>query len=214
MDATISITDLTTAELAERLASREPVPGGGSASAIAGAMAAGLVVMVVELTLGREGADDARLARIRDDARARMERLLALAQQDAAAYDAVVRARRLPRETDGQRAERAAAVRAATLEATRVPLSAAEVAVEVAELTAAIAPIGNPNAVSDAGVATHLAGAAVHGALLNVRINLPYLPADEALRATAPEVMTRLEEATARHVRAALAAVTERMETA
>jgi len=208
VDATISITDLTTAELAERLASREPVPGGGSASAIAGAMAAGLVVMVVELTLGREGADDARLARIGDDARARMERLLALAQQDAAAYDAVVRARRLPRENDGQRAERAAAVRAATLEATRVPLTTA---VEVAELAAAIAPIGNPNAVSDAGVAAHLAGAAVHGALLNVRINLPYLPADEALRAIAPGDMTRLEEAAARHVSAALAAATERM---
>jgi formiminotetrahydrofolate cyclodeaminase len=211
VDATISITDLTTAQLAERLASREPVPGGGSASAIAGAMAAGLVAMVAELTLGRPGADDAWITRIRDGARERMSRLLALAQQDAAAYDAVVRARRLPRETDGQRAERAAAVRAATLEATRVPLSAAEVAVEVAELAAAIAPIGNPNAVSDAGVATHLAGAALHGALLNVRINLPYLPADEALRATAPGDMTRLEEAAARHVSAALAAVTERM---
>jgi formiminotetrahydrofolate cyclodeaminase len=212
VDATISITDLTTAQLAERLASREPVPGGGSASAIAGAMAAGLVAMVAELTLGRPGADDARLAGIRDDARARMERLLALAQQDAAAYDAVVRARRLPRETDGQRAGRAAAVRAATLEATRVPLSAAEAAVDVAELAAAIAPIGNPNAVSDAGVASHLAGAAVHGALLNVRINLPYLPADETLRATAPRDMARLEEAAARHVQAALAAVTARME--
>jgi glutamate formiminotransferase/formiminotetrahydrofolate cyclodeaminase len=211
VDATISITDLTTAQLAERLASREPVPGGGSASAIAGAMAAGLVAMVAELTLGRPGADDAWITRIRDGARERMSRLLALAQQDAAAYDAVVRARRLPRETDGQRAKRAAAVRGATLEATRVPLIAAEVAVEVAELTAAIAPIGNPNAVSDAGVAAHLAGAAVHGALLNVRINLPYLPADEALRAIAPGDMTRLEEAAARHVRAALAAVTARM---
>jgi formiminotetrahydrofolate cyclodeaminase len=212
-DAT-RLTDLTLRDLAERLASRDPVPGGGSAAALAGAMGAALVSMVAELTLGRpehaEHEDAMRAMGV--EAQAHRERLLDLAEEDAAAYEAVVAARRLPRDTDEQRETRAATLRVAMLEAARVPLRTATVAAEVLELAVRIAPIGNRNAVSDAGVAAQLSSAALRGALLNVRINLPYLPADEPLLATAAHEVPRLEALAAERERAALEAVDARMQ--
>lgn len=97
------------------------------------------------------------------------------------------------------------------IEAARVPLRTAKVAAEVLELASRIAPIGNRNAVSDAGVAAQLAGAALRGALLNVRINLPYLPTDEPLRNSAPPELIRLEAVADERERAALAAVDARL---
>ncbi len=97
------------------------------------------------------------------------------------------------------------------IEAARVPLRTAKVAAEVLELASRIAPIGNRNAVSDAGVAAQLAAAALRGALLNVRINLPYLPTDEPLRNSAPPELIRLEAVADERERAALAAVDARL---
>ena len=207
------LSDLTVSALLDRLASSDPVPGGGSAAALAAAMGAGLVVMVAELTIGRPdyAEHDDLVADLRDAARARKDQLLSLAEDDAAAYDAVVTARRMPKETEGQRELRATALRAAMVEAARVPMQAAVVASEVLEMAERIAPVGNRNAVSDAGVAAQLAAAGVRGALLNVRINLPYLPADEPLRAAAPDEIARLEAVAAVHERAALGAVDERL---
>ncbi|HEX6475148.1 MAG TPA: cyclodeaminase/cyclohydrolase family protein [Candidatus Limnocylindria bacterium] len=178
-----------------RLASREPIPGGGSAAALAGAMGAALVAMVAELTIGRPDAapHEQDLRELRDDALAHLDLLRRLAEQDAAAYEAVVTARRLPRETDEERATRTAELATAMVAAAEVPLRTAEVAAEVLDLAHRIAPIGNPNAVSDAGVGAQLASASVRGAILNVRINLPYLPADSPLRGTAAANADRLE---------------------
>ena len=207
------LTDMTVGALTERLASSDPVPGGGSAAALAGAMAAALVAMVAELTSGRpEYADhEATIAALRMDALARRALLLELAEEDAVAYDSVVRARRMPKESESEREVRADALRSAMLDAARVPLRTAVVAAEVLELAERIAPIGNRNAVSDAGVAAQLAAAALRGALLNVRINLPYLPADEALRQSAPGDIARLEALAAEREYAAMAAVGARL---
>jgi len=207
------LTDMTVGALTERLASSDPVPGGGSAAALAGAMAAALVAMVAELTSGRpEYADhEATIAALRMDALARRALLLELAEEDAVAYDSVVRARRMPKESESEREVRADALRSAMLDAARVPLRTAVVAAEVLELAERIAPIGNRNAVSDAGVAAQLAAAALRGALLNVRINLPYLPADEALRQSAPGDIARLEALAAEREYAAMAAVDARL---
>ena len=176
--------DLTIRDLVERLASAAPIPGGGSASAIAGALAAALVHMVVELSIGRQAhaTHEPALREIGLAASGWQSELLDLASRDAAAYAAVVAARRMPRETDLDRQARATQLAAATRAATRVPLRIAEVASEVADLAARVAPIGNPNAASDAGVAARLAAAAVHGAALNVRINLPGLAEGDELR--------------------------------
>jgi formiminotetrahydrofolate cyclodeaminase len=182
-----SISELSVARFAERLATRDPVPGGGSAAAVAGSIAAALVGMVVELSIGRPelAGHEAELRRIGEEAGSRRRSLLDLAERDAAAYAAVIAARRLARDTDDERAIRHAALAAATGEATSVPLETAESAAAVLELAARVAPLGNPHAVSDAGVAALLAAAAVRGALLNVRINLPYLAGDDPVRADA-----------------------------
>jgi len=188
------LTDLPSRELVERLASRDPVPGGGSAAAVAGAIGAALVGMVVELTVGRPDAADHEA--LLDDVRAAAQRLRAelldLAETDSEAYDAVVRARRLPRETEPEVEARTNAMTEATREATRIPLGTAAAAAEVLELADRIAPIGNRNAISDVGVGAMLAAAAVRGAALNVRINVPYLAEDDPLAADASAELDRL----------------------
>lgn len=207
------LTDLSSRELVERLATRDPVPGGGSASALAGAVAAALVGMVVELTIGRpEAADhDALLTELRAASKRLRSELLDLAENDAAAYDAVVRARRMPRETDDEIAARQAAMAEATREATRIPLATATAAVEVLDLAERIAPVGNRNAISDVGVGALLAAAAARGAGLNVRINLPYLgPEDPLASAASEELDRRLAAADEREARIA-ALVASRM---
>ena len=207
------LSDLTVDALLDRLASSDPAPGGGSAAALAGAMGAALVAMVAELTIGRpEYAEhEAAIAELRVEAGSRKDLLLELAEEDATVYGAVVRARRMPKDSEAEREVRATVLRGAMVEAARVPLRAATVAAEVLELAERIAPIGNRNAVSDAGVAAQLAAAGLRGALLNVRINLPYLPVDEPLRLSAPAEIVRLEAAATEHERAALAAVDARL---
>lgn len=207
------LSDLTVNALLDRLASSDPVPGGGSAAALAAAMGAGLVAMVAELTIGRPdyAEHEDLVSELRDAARARKDQLLALAEEDAVAYDAVVTARRMPKESEPEREARAAALRDAMVEAARVPMRTAVVAAEVLEMAERIAPIGNRNAVSDAGVAAQLAAAGLRGALLNVRINLPYLAADEPLRLSAPAEIDRLEAVATVHERAALGVVDARL---
>ena len=207
------LSDLTLDTLLDQLASSDPVPGGGSAAALAGAMGAALVGMVAELTIGRpEYAEhEVTITGLRAEAHARRDLLLDLAEEDATAYASVVRARRMPKESPAELEARAAALRTAMIDAARVPLRTATVAAEVLELAERIAPIGNRNAVSDAGVAAQLAAAALRGALLNVRINLPYLPAGEPLRLSAPDEITKLEALASERETAAMRAVDARL---
>ncbi len=188
------LNDLPAPELIERMASGDPIPGGGSAAALAGAMGAGLLRMVVALTSGRPAAaeDERELTEIAMAAANCQSELLNLVELDAVAYDGVIRARRLPRATDLERDARAVQVAAATREATRAPLQTARLAEQVLSLAERLAPIGSRNAISDAGVGALLAVAALRGAVLNVQINLPYLDADDALRTIAIDELERL----------------------
>ena len=188
------LNDLPAPELIERMASGDPIPGGGSAAALAGAMGAGLLRMVVALTSGRPAAadDERELTEIAMGAANCQSELLNLVELDAVAYDGVIRARRLPRATDLERETRAVQVAAATREATRAPLQTARLAEQVLSLAERLAPIGSRNAISDAGVGALLAVAALRGAVLNVQINLPYLDADDALRTIAIDELERL----------------------
>jgi len=208
-----SLTELTVRELTERLASHDPVPGGGSASALAGALGAALVGMVCELTVGRaEYADVDPVARQIGAAAGELRRsLLAAAEEDAAAYLALVAARRLPRDADDERAARKTAIGEATVAATEVPLRVARLAAEVLDLASGIAPIGNRNAVSDAGVAALLAAAAARGAAFNVTINLPSLPEGHPLRAAVRAQLAALDSRVTNREAEALAAVNQRM---
>jgi len=200
-------------QLLMRLSTSDPVPGGGSAAALAGAMGASLVSMVAALTVGRAGYADAdALARqIGEAAGSLRDELVDLAQRDSDAYQAFVSARRLPRQTDEQRAARAGAMANAILQAAEVPMRTARVASQALELARRVVPIGNRNAVSDAGVAAQLTSAAVRGAILNVRINLPLLPEDASMRQTAPTELAQLERETANLEAAAMADVSTRL---
>jgi formiminotetrahydrofolate cyclodeaminase len=208
-----SIAELTVRDLTARLASRAPVPGGGSASALSGALGAALVEMVCELTVGRPEYEEVDPVARQIGAAASELRasLLTAAEEDAAAYLSVVAARRMPRDNEAERAARKAAVGEASVAATEVPLRIARLAAEVLDLAAGIAPIGNRNAASDAGVAALLAATAMRGASLNVTINLPSLPEGHALRTDAPKRVAELEARVARREGEALAAVRQRM---
>ena len=156
------------------VASPTPTPGGGSVAALAGALAAALAQMVAGLTAGKKkfAAVEGEMREASVRAAELVNRLLALTEEDAAAYAAVSAAYKLAAEPA---AERTRAIDAALLGAAEVPLESAEVCVRVAELAAGVATKGNPNAVSDAGVAALLAEAACRGAVYNVRINVAAL---------------------------------------
>lgn len=207
------LTDLPVEDFLARLATDDPVPGGGSASALAGAMAAALVHMVVELTAGRPSAagHEERLAEIRLAAAGLQSELVSLAHADAVAYASVVAARRLPKETDRDRDARRIQLDAAVREATRTPLSIARRSEGVLALAEELASIGNRNAVSDVGVAGLLAGAAIRGAAMNVEINLPSLPAGEPLRDEARRELDALVTGLAERERGLAAAVGDRI---
>jgi formiminotetrahydrofolate cyclodeaminase len=172
---------LALAEFVDRLASAEPVPGGGSASAVAGALGAALVAMVASLSIGKPkySAHADLHATAVEAGRTLARRFLRIADQDADAYAAFAAARKLPRESDTEVAERRAAMRAAARLAAEVPFECVEACVDLAGLAEALAGRSNVNAASDVAVAANLAEAAARGAAANVVINLPSVE-DEA----------------------------------
>ncbi len=155
-------------------ASKKPAPGGGSVSACVGALGAALVEMVCNLTRGREkfaAAEDEIVALVADAEAARL-RLQQLLQDDTTAYNGVIEAFKLPKDTDREKEARRAAVQSGLVAAANVPLEICKVAVEVCRLSKTAAALGNPQAVTDAGIGAILGEAAVVGAALNVKINL------------------------------------------
>lgn len=161
----------------DRLAGTEPTPGGGTASAVAGALACALAELVLGLTLGREKfkAAEPELAPLLSRARAMRAELLRLADEDSRAYEGFVAAARLPKATPQEQAARRAAMAEAALRAAEVPLRTQGLAVEALRVLGACARLGNPSARSDAEVGSLLAWSAAHGARANVLVNLPGL---------------------------------------
>ena len=156
------------------LASDAPTPGGGTAAALAGAMGASLAQMVAALTLSKEkyAASHEAVRPIAEAAPLARAEFVTLAREDSEAYDAVVAARRLPKETDEQKAARSHQIALANRRAAEVPMRTARAAVRLLAGLPDLAEKGNPNAVSDVGAAALLLDACVEGALLNVGINL------------------------------------------
>jgi len=176
-------------------------PGGGSIAASAGALAAALTQMVAGLTAGRPKYAHvaAEMQQAASRASALAGELTDLVKRDAAAFETVSAAYRLPKATDEAEAMRAAAIERAMVPATQSPLEIARAAADVAEVAADVAEHGNRNAVADATVAVLLADAACRAAALTVRVNAP------ALRDTST-AMTLAREAAAHAERAAAAA--------
>ncbi len=172
-DSTRKLIDLTARGLAEETASESPAPGGGSISAYMGALGAALGTMVANLTAHKAAYDDRweEYSDIAEKGQALMERLLHLVDEDTAAFNRIMAVFAMPKSTEADKAARAEAMEAATLYATEVPLHTMEASFEVFGIVKAMAEFGNPNSVTDAGVGTLAARAAVRGAFLNVRIN-------------------------------------------
>lgn len=167
------LVDMTCAAFAEETASESPAPGGGSISAYMGALAAALGTMVANLSSHKAGWDD-RWEFFSDWAEngvAVMNELLALVDEDTAAFNKIMDVFAMPKNTPEEKAARAEAMQVATLYATEVPLRTMKAAYRAFDVVRAMATEGNPNSVSDAGVGALAARSAVMGACLNVKIN-------------------------------------------
>lgn len=202
----------TVEQFLNELASKAPVPGGGSVAALSGALAAGLVTMVCDLTIGKKqyAEVEAEIRGFRERAEALRARLQELMQADVEAYGRLAAAYKLPRETEEEQADRYAAIQEATMAATEVPLTIAEAAAEVVTLAGPVAEKGSKLAVSDAGIAAILGEAAVHSALMNVKINLPTLDDEDFVRGVRKR-MDRATKGLAEKKAAILARVEERI---
>jgi glutamate formiminotransferase/formiminotetrahydrofolate cyclodeaminase len=174
----------TATDFLEAIASSDPVPGGGSVSAYAGALAAALTRMVAGLTIGRKkyAAVESEMTIVAANAAKLSDDLSRLVERDADAYAAVSAAYKLPRESAEAAKDRDEAITKALLFAAQVPLETARLCVEAGALAATVAARGNSNAVTDAGVAAMLASAGSRGAAFNVRINVASL-SDKSLGA-------------------------------
>lgn len=189
-----SLTDLTVKGLLDVTAGKDPVPGGGSISALSGSIAAALTEMVAGLTIGRK-----KYAEVEEQMKQLIERVHEIRQQlildvdrDSEAYNVVFAAFQMPKETDEQKAARSAQIQEATKIAANVPM---EVARSVYSLLSDIEEVvsnGNQNAVTDGCVAMMSARNAIIGALFNVRINLTSIK-DEQFVADMTAEADRLE---------------------
>ena len=177
-------------EFLEALAAGTPTPGGGSAAAYAASMAAALVLMVARLTIGKKkyAEVEAEMLSIEENANQLSAELTAAVAEDASAFQSVMEAYRLPTETPEENSYRADRIQAATLYAAEVPLGVARKASEILRLAQQLALHGNLNAISDAGSAAALAGAALTSAALNVRINAPGLKDEDTAASLLAEI--------------------------
>jgi formiminotetrahydrofolate cyclodeaminase len=193
MTASEPFADLTIRAFLERLSSPEPVPGGGSASAIAASFSAGLIAMVARLSLDRPkyAAYEATHRRALVFAEQAGPRFLELADRDADAYAGYAAALKLPRETAEQQAARTDEIHAAARRAAEAPLEVVRQCVDLAAEVEAMAGRSNLNASSDVNVAALLAEAAGRGAAANVLINLPST-GDETFAGRATDELMRL----------------------
>lgn len=183
----MKLMDVQVAEYLDLLSSDVPAPGGGSVSALAGAQAAGLLMMVADLTLGKE-----KYAEYHDICRAAKEqatelykKLAAAVDKDTEAFNRVSAAYKMPREIPKEQKARSKAIAESTLTATEVPYSVMEDAYTCLKLAKTIVGKSNPSAASDLGVCVLNLMSAVKGAWLNVKINLPGVKDEEKAAAFA-----------------------------
>jgi formiminotetrahydrofolate cyclodeaminase len=187
--------DLNVKEFVSETASNSPVPGGGSVAALAGSLGVALATMVANLTVGKEKyaeVEDQMQEVIKkgDDIRAKLVELI---DRDATSFDGVMKAFKLPKETDEEKAARSAKIQSEYKYAASVPMETAELAMAIMELAEVVVEKGNPNAVTDGAVAAMMSRTAVLSALLNVKINIGSIK-DEAFVTEMKEKIVTLEK--------------------
>jgi formiminotetrahydrofolate cyclodeaminase len=170
----ISYSSLTLVDLLDAFASNDPVPGGGSAAALAGSLGVSLLMMVAGNPKTRTGAPEEAtdLAEAASRLRPLRDALLALVDDDSVAYRAVVDAMKLPKASDADKSARRDAIAAAMRRATEVPLETMRLCQQALRGAVTVAAHGNPNAASDTGVGAELLSAALRGGAMNIDINV------------------------------------------
>jgi glutamate formiminotransferase/formiminotetrahydrofolate cyclodeaminase len=182
------------AKFLDELASNSPAPGGGSVAALAASLGSALTSMVCNLTVGKKRYADVEpeMKKILEQSERLRAQFTALVDQDTMAFNKVMEAYGLPKETEDQKALRAAAIQGATKEAALVPLSVMNHVIDALALAKAVAEKGNHNSVSDAGVSALMLSAAAEGAAFNVQINLQHVTDAEFNGWRSEEVTTLL----------------------
>ncbi len=171
--------DMSLNQFVNEAASDSPAPGGGSVAALVGALAAALGQMVLKLTDGKKAFKELdediqnQLMKKLGVLQRLQRRLESLVDEDTQAFLMFMEALKMPKETEEQKKRRKSSMAEASMKSTTVPLASAQAIMEVLENLPLIAQYGNKNAVSDVGTACYVADAALGGAHLNVRINLP-----------------------------------------
>ena len=204
----IMLKDLTVTSFMSTLASNSPVPGGGSAAALSGAVAAGLIAMVASLTIDRKGHEEVweEMKAVKSSMEKVAEEFLTLMDEDADSYAAVISCFKLPKDSEEEKACRKEAIRKATIKAAEVPLGIAEKAEALFASAEFVIKCGNKNAVSDGAVAAMNARTCVLAALYNVRINAASL-AESAEKEELTVKANALEQSAIEKERAVLALV-------
>ena len=180
----------------DKLCSKSPEPGGGSASALTGATAAGLSGMLAALTINKKGYEDiqSEMKDILTRAENLKEELLDLLKKDTEAFDDASKAFKMPSGTDDEKAKREKAIASGLKKATEVPLNIMEKSLEVALLAERVLKKGNKMAVTDGAISALFAEAAAVGAMFNVRINFSWMKDTEYIETTEKRVGEILEK--------------------
>ena len=174
----------TLGNFAELVAEGTPTPGGGSVAAYSGLLATALGRMMCNLTIGKKkyGEKQVRIKEINSELEMLGDRLRELIDEDAAAFDEVLAAYRLPRDTEEEQKKRNREVVAATLKSIRAPSEVSERALEVLRLLVELAGVGNTNVFPDLTTGAQLAAVAMKGSYYNITVNLKILADDEEVR--------------------------------
>ena len=184
------LSNMNIKEFLAATSSDAPVPGGGSVAALSAAIASSLAEMVANLTIGKKGYDD-----VQDEMKAISEKLSAYTpkfvdfiDKDASSFDDVMKAFKLPKETDEEKKARTEAIQNGMKLAATVPLETAQAAMEILDMIEAVVQRGNSNAVTDGAVAAMMTRTAVLSALYNVKINLGSIKDADYVAKAAAEV--------------------------
>lgn len=182
-------------EFLKAIRSSSPTPGGGSVAALCGALSASLSIMVCNLTIGKDKYKDVRkeMETVLAKSSTLTDRLTELIDEDAEAYNSVVAALRLPKETDEEKKRRMEAMQSALRRAIAIPHEVMELSLEAIRLAHTVARKGNEGAISDSGTAALTAYASLRAASMNVRINLKEIE-DKEFRDKIEEKLEAMEE--------------------
>jgi len=187
----------TVSGFVEELASNSPAPGGGSAAALAGSLGAALSIMVCNFTEGKPKFSSVQeeISEIKQKGLALKNDLMDYIDGDTDSFVEVMKAYKLPKETDAEKTLRSEKIQEATIQATLLPLKVAESCIEVLKLSLRVLTIGNPNTACDAAVSGVTAYAGFQGAIFNVKINLSSIKDETFLKSIKGKIVSLQEDA-------------------